>query len=86
MIIKVYKVYQQFTFGGQWKMEHYYSMSRKELDWHFSPSKFAVTETSTAVDRTISVLNESKRNKTINGIYIYTLFFGRMPMHHMQSH
>ena len=70
-------------------MEHYYSMSKKELDWHFSPSNFAVTETSTVVDRTISVLNESKRNETINGIYIYiyiyTLFFWRMPMHHMQS-
>ena len=64
-------------------MEHYYSMSKKELDWHFSPSNFAVTETSTVVDRTISVLNESKRNETINGIYI--LFFWRMPMHHMQS-
>ena len=71
-------------------MEHYYSMSKKELDWHFSPSNFAVTETSTVVDRTISVLNESKRNETINGIYyIYSIyihcFFGRMPMHHMQS-
>ena len=68
-------------------MEHYYSMSKKELDWHFSPSNFAVTETSTVVDRTISVLNESKRNETINGIYyIYIYihcFFGRMPMHHM---
>ena len=56
-------------------MEHYYSMSKKELDWHFSPSNFAVTETSTVVDRTISVLNESKRNETINGIYIYIYMF-----------
>lgn len=60
------------TFGGQWKMEYYYSMSRKELDWHFSPSNFAVTETSTAVDRHISVLKEGKKNETINDIiYIY---------------
>ena len=57
----IIKVYQQFTFGGQWKMEYYYSMSRKELDWNFSPSNFAVTETSTAVDRHISVLKEGKK-------------------------
>ena len=43
-------------------MEFYCRMSREELDYHFSPSKFAISDSATVVDRHIEALQKGNEN------------------------
>ncbi|XP_011404297.2 PREDICTED: kynurenine formamidase-like [Amphimedon queenslandica] len=43
------------------RMEFYSSMSREELDHHFSPSKFAMSDRATVVDRHTAALQKSTK-------------------------